>query len=764
MSAPKMTDERFLSVLQHELQSSSSWAQEHLQEDQLKNLQYYLGMPLGNEIKGRSQVTSWDVFEAVESALPGFIEPFFAGDYIGQFKPRTPADEAYAEQATDYVNYLIRDRNDGFLLFLTWFKDALLSKVGVVRVDWEEEEPERMEFRGLLPDQLAMIQSDGNSEIIEHKQYPVPGMPQMNAAQAVQAGGSIPMLHDVTVLKKRAGCVDIDNVRPENFIVTSGIGEICDARLIGEWAVYTRSELREMGFKQAGTVQSYDTGWTADGALSLAREDSGVTNALNDDPADETLEEVRLFSGYMKADRNGDGIAEWRRVLIGSGDDPILLDEEADDHNYAIITPIPIPHRVIGLAYADVARPIHELKTALTRQYLDSLYQANRPRTYVNLDAQVSLDDMLSDRIGGIIRGRGPAQNAVQPLQTTAVSRDALEGLQLADTMRETRLGIPKFNPGLEADALHKTATGVRSINNLVDKRQKMTLRIMAETGVRRLFKLVLKAVTEYQDAAAMVRLRDTFVPFDPRGWSPDMDVHIEVGVGTSDETETMAMLQQFWQFMQFAMQSGTGVVQPKNVYEFGKALAKNARLKGADARLLTDPTTLPPPRPQPDPKLAIEQFKAQQDAMKFQAESQIEQQRRAVEAQLQMAQDKNRQEMEARQKQLELQQQAQLRQMEIAAQDAADQRRLEFERWKVEFQAVAQAQLEAQKQSAQMAPQIDLTPLTEQMKALAAYVMAPPKMVRQNGVLVGVEKGGRRFAVSRDASGIVGIDEMRDQ
>ena len=117
------TADKLLSVIQHELQQAEQWAAEHLQEDQVKNLRYYLGMPMGNEVKGRSQVVSWDVFEAVESALPSFLEPFFASETIGTFAPRGPDDEPYADQATDYVNLIIKERNPGFSIFSTWIKE-----------------------------------------------------------------------------------------------------------------------------------------------------------------------------------------------------------------------------------------------------------------------------------------------------------------------------------------------------------------------------------------------------------------------------------------------------------------------------------------------------------------------------------------------------------------------------------------------------------------------------------------------------------------
>lgn len=674
----QMTPTQLMQVLEQEIANSENYAAEAIREDQLKNLQYYLGLPLGNEVPGRSQVQSWDVFEIIESAMPGFIEPFFSSDRIGEFKSRTPEDDAFVEQATDFANYIIKDRNDGFLIFNTWIKDALLSKVGVVRADWEESEPKRREWQGLSDEQLTMIAQDERIEIVGHTARPLLGMPMMNEAQAIQAPP--PMVHDVTIHEKQAGCVKIVNIRPENFIVSRGVGLARDARVIGEWVVYTRSELKGMGIRQYMDVQSYDVAVAAIGGqqLQTIRDDTG-SNVLNEGTADDpSIEEVKLFKGFVRADYDKDGIAEWRRVLVGAGDDPFLENEDAEGHNYCILSPIPIPHRIIGMAYADPARQIQDVKTVLTRQYLDSLYLANRPRLYVNTDAGVSIEDLLSDRIGGIIRGRGPANTAISPIQTAAVSRDALEGIQLADGMRETRLGIPKINPGLEADALHKTATGTRSINAAVDKRQKMTLRLMAETGIKDLFRLVLRLVTKYQDVAASVQLRGEWVHFDPRQWNADLDCVVAVGVGTSDEAETMALLQQFAQYMQWAQ--SVGAVTPLNVYEFGKLLAKNARLKGADTKLLTDPQKNPPQQ-QPNPaqmQMQVEQMKEQgrqqTEAAKMQMQRELEQ----FKSQMQAEVDANRQRQEAQQQESRIQAEMQLAQFK-AELDANTRERLEM-------------------------------------------------------------------------------------
>jgi len=40
-------------------------------------------------------------------------------------------DEAAAKQESEYVNFVMLQRNDAFNVFSTWFRDALMSKVAL---------------------------------------------------------------------------------------------------------------------------------------------------------------------------------------------------------------------------------------------------------------------------------------------------------------------------------------------------------------------------------------------------------------------------------------------------------------------------------------------------------------------------------------------------------------------------------------------------------------------------------------------------------
>lgn len=635
-----MTD-KLRQVLDHEIQRSVSWASSTIREEQERNLSYYLGLPMGNEVPGRSQVRSWDVFEIVESALPSFLEPLFGGDNIAEFQPRGPEDEAFASQATDYINYLVNERCDGFMVFYTWLKDALLSKVGVVRPEWVKEDPERLEYQGLTEEQATMLVNDQSVQVVEQ------------AMNLVDVGGQVVPVYDLTILKARPGRLNLRNIKPTEFIISKDARTPDDAYVIGEVVTYTRSELKEQGYKRWADVTDYDFHGIAD----IARvDDDEEFSILRDDAASPEIEEVRLFMGFVKCDCNGDGVAEWRSVLVGGGPDDVLIDEEAEGQDYAVITPIPLPHKVIGMAYADPASEIQDLKTALTRQYLDSLYLANRPRTYVNMQAATGapmIEDMLSDRIGGLIRGNGPANVAFAPVQTSLVANESLQGIQFADTMRETRLGITKYNQGLDAESLNKTATGIGKIMQASEQRLKTTLRIMANTGFKRFFKIVLRLVTQHQNVQDVVRLRNEWVPFDPSSWSDQMDCKIQIGSTNGERMEEIQMLQLFGQYMQVA--APMGVVGPAQVYEYGKRLARAAKLLGADVKLLQDPAQQPPKPPQPNPDM----MRAQADVQAKQADIQHKQQTAAIDAQKAQVELQIKQ-AELRLKELELQLKAQ--------------------------------------------------------------------------------------------------------
>jgi len=88
---------------------------------------------------------------------------------VVRFEPVGPEDVAAAEQETDYVNHVFMQQNPGFLILYSFIKDALLSKVGIVKVWWETREEEQRETYYDIPDDgYALLRANPDIEIVEH--------------------------------------------------------------------------------------------------------------------------------------------------------------------------------------------------------------------------------------------------------------------------------------------------------------------------------------------------------------------------------------------------------------------------------------------------------------------------------------------------------------------------------------------------------------------------------------------------------------------
>src|SRR5260370_42603634 len=137
---PKMSDLDLASILDAKIQNALGYQGGRLAQERRQAERFYKGDSFGNEIDGRSQVVSRDVAEAVDSMMPSLMRIFASGDQVVRFNPSLPQDEAGARPATDYVNWIWNQQNEGFANFYGWFKDALLKKTGAIKIWWDDSE------------------------------------------------------------------------------------------------------------------------------------------------------------------------------------------------------------------------------------------------------------------------------------------------------------------------------------------------------------------------------------------------------------------------------------------------------------------------------------------------------------------------------------------------------------------------------------------------------------------------------------------------
>lgn len=624
----QMREQELKAVVAAEIADAMAFAGGRLAEERRKALDYYLGEPFGNEQEGRSQVVSTDVADTVEWILPSLLRIFTAGDEVVHFEPTGPEDEEVARQATEYVNWIFQRDNPGFLIFYTLFKDALLQKNGIVKIWWEEgETAERETYLRKSMEELQLLLDDPDVEPVEHATY--------EDTEVIAGPDGLPTearvsLHDVTVTRRRwRGRVRIEPVPPEEFLISRRARSIDDAAFVAHRVRRSVSELTAAGYDRAliERLAGDDAPDLTLEAQSRRRleEEAGPGSAGE---VDRSRRELWITECYVAADWDGDGIAERRKVTVAGDGCEILDNEPVDGVPFVSLTPIIMPHSFYGLSVADLVMDLQLIKSTILRQILDNLYLSNNGRHIIS--DQVNLDDMMTSRPGGIVRlksGAMPSQGHVMPLETPLVAGAAFPVLEYLDGVREGRTGVTRYTQGLDADTLNKTATGISQIMAAAQQRIELIARVFAETGVRDLFRKVLRLVGRHQNAPRIIRLRNRWVPMDPRSWNSEMDLSVNVGLGTGNRDQMLGHLHTILNIQAQAVQQQGGVDGPlvalDNIYNTLAKIVENAGLKPADAYFKRPGEQSPaPPAPpmvsMPDPRVVALQQQAKIDAARL--------------------------------------------------------------------------------------------------------------------------------------------------
>jgi hypothetical protein len=427
---------------------------------------------------------------------------------------------------------------------------------------------------------------------------------------------------------KEYGCVKIENVPPEEFLISKSARTIQDSPFVAHRRLMTRSELIAMGFKKkvVEALPSYDDlQFTPERVARFSQGEQPDEN-ISLDPA---MQVIEVYECYIYIDVNGDGIAELRKILYAGSE--ILDDEECDVIPFHSLCPIPIPHKFFGQSLADRTMDIQLIKSTVTRQMLDNLYLTNNARLGV-VDGQVNLDDALNATPGGIVRMKSPG--AVMPIEVPSVTAQAFPMLEYMDQVQAKRTGVSDSQQGLDPDVLNNvSATAIAAMMKSNSGKLELIARIFAETGVKSLFRGILHLLGKYQDEAKIVRMRGKFVTFDPRTWANEYDVSVNVGLGSGDREQKLAMLNMISQKQEQIIQAYGPSNPLVSVAQYRDTLARMIEAAGfKDASVFLNQISpeqnaalSQPQPPTPDAQAEVAQMLAQVEREKTQAKAQID-------------------------------------------------------------------------------------------------------------------------------------------
>ena len=636
--AGPMSEEAFQGAVKAAITDAEDYIDDEIAPQRRLATKFYRGDNFGNEEEGRSQVVMTEVRDTILDMMPSLLRVFTASEKPVEFSPRKAEDVPMAEQATDYVSYIFNIDNPGFSIMHSWLKDALTTKLGVVKwytattYDVREDS-----YSGLDQAQINVLQTDGTVSSLEAVQTgegepdPMTGLPSP--------------LFDVFVRRQIEHKRQVvECVPPEEFIIARNARDLDSADYVGHRSLKTMSELVGMGYdfdeieQNGNTSSSFDLNDEAQTRNPGLRQFLGGTSETSD-PA---MRRYMYVESYIRIDKDGDGVAELRRVCTLGEACYILHDEVADDVRFAVICPDPEPHMVIGSSIADQVMDLQLIKSNIVRNTLDSLAQTIHPRT-AYVEGAVNTDDLMNVETGGLVRVTQPGM--IQELGSTFVGQQAMPILAYIDDIKASRTGMSKASQGLDADVLQSTTkAAVTATMSAAQERLEMVARIFAETGVRRLFRGLLKEIIRHQDRVRVVRLRNSWVPVDPRAWDADMDVVVNVGLGTGSieqKVQTlMAVLAQQKEILQ-TLGPNNPIVSIK---QMRNTIAQILELQGVkDATRYFNEITpeieqqmAQPQQPAPDPT----QILAQVEAEKIKKDIEIADKKMAVEIATQKASD----------------------------------------------------------------------------------------------------------------------------
>lgn len=548
-----LNDSEIGSIIRAEEDDALGYRDE-LAEKRATLMSYYRSEPLGDETPGRSRFVSSDVSDIVEWMQPSLLRVLVSGKHVATFDADTEEQEQEAEQKTALANYSFMRANNGTLTLHHMLKDGNLQYTGVVKTSWRETEETTTErYSGMSEDERRKLLANDETEIVEEERDEDTLTWRVTAKR--------------TTTRAK---VCYDNIPPGEFVIARNARDFERPRLIGQRTPKTRSDLVQMGFPR-DLVDS----------LPADSEDKRNEDRNRSDSRDETNPSMNrandiIYLGeyYVRIDVDEDGVAElWQVFYAGN---QVLEKELWDVHPFAVYVPVPIPHQAIGSCPAEQVADIHLTKSVLVRHLLENVYANNYTRTASsNL---VDLDDLMTPRPGGNVSVDvdGPVSGHVEPIPVTPQVDHILAAIEYMDTAREIRTGVTRYNQGLQADTLNKTATGFQGIMDASLQRMELMARLAADVAVRQIYRLTVMLLTKYQDEALQIRVSGAPLEVDPTAWRYDLDCQINVGLGPGERAEKIANL-------------GAIIREQKEAIDTGKVIADQSKLYNAYSELVEE-------------------------------------------------------------------------------------------------------------------------------------------------------------------------------
>ncbi len=526
-------------IVSKAIQDAVDFIDGEIHPQRLKAQRYFdLECDLGHE-EGRSSVVSSKARDVVRGLKPSLQRVFLSSEKPVEFVPRGAEDAQAAEQATQFINYKFQQL-DGYKLINDVFQDAMVKKTGIAYVFYDDrEKTEIYEYSKLSDEEFTMIVDSDDVEVIEHEQVSVTKV----SSEGIDTDATV---HDLKISRSVPdGDISIKSIPPEDFFVDRSARSIArgDYYICGHTSEMRVSDLLAMGFSVDDLQDISNTEYSVTNDEAEFERRGYTVDEAEDENESASSKKISVTTAFMELDIEGTGKPMLYQFICAGASYSLLDFQETDVAPYAVFEVDPEPHAFFGTSTVDLVLNDQDASTSMLRGILDNAALVNNPGMQI-VDGQVAVEDVLSNEIGRVIRVKN--LNAISEMAVPFTAAQTLPALQYFDQLVDNKTGVSKMAQGLDPDVLKSaTATSVAASIEGQAGQAEVVARNLAEGGMRQLFSLMLNLFVKNVDEEQVMRVNGQFVPIDPTSFNPEMDLIVNVGIGTGRQKERAAALQQ---------------------------------------------------------------------------------------------------------------------------------------------------------------------------------------------------------------------------
>lgn len=566
---------------------------------------YYYGdlpKPITN---GSSSWVDRTVWETVNGVVQELSNVFTSGEQAVKFAPVHSYDGEGSLIATQLVNNVLLEKNNGFKLLNDAFKEACVTRNSFFKSHWEETtRKEKVRMDEVTQEELdaALATIDGlDSENIEV-------IMEFDDETGLGSG-----CIELTIPDEKAA---VEFVPFEQVIVEPTATSLCDTNYIAHRVRKTKDELYELGFDTDAVAElspassDIEAGVIANSRVNnLSPLNVADVVMVGDDKADK----VWLYEEYITTSVPS---GELEILQVFTVNRQILEINRVNRHPFDTITPFPIPGFVWGESVVDITKDIQDLNSFTVRGIIDNVMNANF-RRYTAIKGAYDRRSLLDNRPGGVVEIQTAGAVDILPYHQLPQASQYL--LEYVEQKKEQRTGVTRLGQGLNPDVFkndNSTAT-VNTMLSAAQNRLRMVCRNVANTGMISLMKNIYNLYRENGTIPVRVRTAKGMVDINPRDLPPRDKLTVSLAIGENERKERVQILTGL--YGQALNSPVAKNIQPHQHYHWTSEIMKASGVYDVE-NYITAPEEMPPEEPSPQEQI---QSQAMVEAVKkLQAET----------------------------------------------------------------------------------------------------------------------------------------------